>query len=101
MNESLFKAVPQSQGAIVNGETTFEFLQRGGRTEAIEIRQWIENWFQEYPEDHGDELSKRLQSKNFAKFMGAYFELQVFSVLRRLGCDVEIHPDFSGNAQEV
>ena len=101
MNESLFKAVPQSQGAIVNGETTFEFLQRGGRTEAIEIRQWIENWFRKYPEDHGEELSKRLQSKKFAEFMSAYFELQIFSVLCRIGCDVEIHPDFADTHGKV
>lgn len=101
MNESLFKAVRQSQGATVNGETTFEFLERGGRTEAIEIRQWIENWFREYPEDHGKELSSRLQSKKFHKFMSAYFELQVFSVLRRLGCDVEIHPEFAETSGTV
>lgn len=79
----------------MDGETTFEFLQRGGRLETIEIRQWIENWFREYPEDHAGELSKRLQSKKFAEFMSAYFELQVFSVLRHFGCDVEIHPDFA------
>ena len=96
MNKSLFKAIPQSQEAKMNGESTFEFLQRGGRPEAIEIRRWIESWFREYPEDHGEELSTRLQSKKFAEFMSAYFELQVFSVLRRLGCDVEIHPDFEG-----
>ncbi len=85
----------------MNGETTFEFLQCGGRTEAIEIRQWIENWFREYPDDHGEDLSKRLQSKKFAEFMSAYFELQLFSVLRRLGCDVEIHPDFAGTRGKV
>ena len=101
MTEPLFKAVSQRRGAIVNGETTFEFLQRGGRTEAIELRQWIENWFGEYPEDHGEELSKRLQSKKFAEFMSSYFELQVFSVLRRLDCDVEIHPDFAGTRGKV
>lgn len=101
MNKPLFKAVAQLQGAAVNGETAFEFLQRGGRTEAIEIRQWIETWFREYPEDHGDELSKRLQSKNFAETMGAYFELQVFSMLCRLGCDIEIHPGFAGTRGKV
>ncbi|MDE0250346.1 MAG: hypothetical protein OXK72_04990 [Gammaproteobacteria bacterium] len=101
MNKPLFKSVPQLQGAAANGETVFEFLQRGGRAEAIEIRQWLENWFREYPEDHGDELSKRLQSKNCAEFMGAYFELQVFSVLHRLGCDVEIHPYFEGTHGKV
>ena len=101
MNAPLFKAIPQSQGAIANGETTFEFLQRGGRTEAIPIRQWIENWFGQYPDDHGQELRKRLQSKKFAEFMSAYFELQVFSVLCRLGCGVEVHPDFAETPGKV
>ena len=101
MNAPLFKAIPQSQGAITNGETTFEFLQRGGRPEAIAIRQWIENWFREYPDDHGEDLRKRLQSKKFAEFMSAYFELQVYSVLRRLGCRAEVHPDFAGTQGKV
>ncbi len=101
MNAPLFKAVPQSLGATTNGETTFEFLQRGGQTEAIEIHQWIEDWFREYPDDHGEELRKRLQSKKFAEFMSAYFELQVYSVLRRLGCRVEVHPDFVGTQGTV
>ena len=101
MNESLFKAVPQSQGAIGDRETTFEFLKRGGRKEAIEIREWIERWFREYPEDHAKELRKPLQSKHFAEFMGAYFELQVYSSLRRFGCDVEVHPNFPGTQGTV
>ena len=95
MTDSLFKPVPQWQGPTMNDETTFEFLERGGRTAAIGIRQWIETWFREYPEEHGEELRRRLQSKDFATFMGAYFELQVFSALRLLDCDVEVHPDFT------
>jgi hypothetical protein len=95
MNESLFQTVPQSRGAITKRETTFEFLQRGGRPEAVDIRQWIETWFREYPKDHRAELRKRLQSKDFASFMGAYFELQVYSAFRLLGCDVTVHPSFT------
>ena len=96
MNKPLFKAVPQSQGVVADGETTFEFLQRGGRREAVEIREWMETWFRQYPENHAEELRKRLQSKHFAEFMGAYFELQVYSSLLRLGCDVAVHPGFAG-----
>ena len=33
--------------------------------------------------------------------MGAYFELQVYSVLRLLGCDVEVHPSFAGTHGKV
>ena len=102
MKESLFKAVPQRQGAIMNGETTFEFLQRGGRMEAIEIRQWIEKWYQKHFAIHdGVDLKKRLKSKDFGNFMGAYFELQIFAMLRLLDCDVKIHPDFKGTGGTV
>lgn len=97
----MFKAVAQWQGPIMKDETTFEFLQRGGRTEATEIRQWIEAWFREYPENHAEELRNRFQSRNFAKFMAAHFELMVFSALRRLGCDVEVHPEFAGTHGKV
>ena len=34
-------------------------------------------------------------------FMGAYFELQVFAMLRRLNCCVDIHPRFSGTEGTV
>ena len=96
MRKSLFNSVRQWQGPTTMGETTFEFLQRGGRTDAIEIRRWMEKWFRKFPEEHKEELRKRLQSRNFDQFMGAYFELQVYSVLRLLGCDVKVHPDFAG-----
>ena len=43
----------------------------------------------------------RLQSKKFEEFMGAYFELQIFSGLRQLDCDVEVHPTFSGTCGKV
>ena len=42
MNELLFKSVTQRQGRSAEGETTFQFLERGGRKETIAIRQWME-----------------------------------------------------------
>ena len=95
MNELLFSPVTQWDGATTTGETTFQFLERGGRHEAVAIRQWMEDWFRVFPLDHRNELKLRLQSKDFGKFMGAYFELQVFAMLHRLNCHVVIHPRFS------
>ncbi len=96
MTDSLFTSVPQQEGPILEGETTFEFLERGGRKDAIVICQWTKKWFCMFPIDHREELKRRLQSKDFSEFMGAYFELQVFAILQRLNCNVEIHPPFSG-----
>ena len=74
---------------------TFEFLERGARKEAVAIRHWMQDWFAAYPEDHREELRRRLQLKSFREFMAAHFELQVFAMLCRLGCRVEIHPKFT------
>lgn len=94
MNDLLFQSVPQQEGPITEGETTFQFLQRGGRGEAVQIRQWMEEWFQQFPFDQKKKLKHRLQSEDFGEFMSAYFELQVFAILRRLDCTVEVEPSF-------
>ena len=95
MELPLFPRVEQRPGPATNNETAFDFLARGGRPESIKIRQYMEKWFQTYPVDHRSELKTRLQLKDFREFIGAYFELQVFSILRHsLKCHVEVHPRF-------
>ena len=93
MSELLFQPVAQRQGPITKGETTFQFLQRGGREEAVAIRQWMEEWFQGFPPGQKNNLKNRLQLKEFEEFMSAYFELQVSAILRRLNCSIEVEPD--------
>ena len=88
MNDTLFHVVEQNAGHIATGETTFEFLQRGGRTEAVEIR-------------NHTELRSRLTQKDFFQFLGALFELQIHQVLLNIGCTSSIHPNFSGSNATV
>ena len=95
MESLLFPPVEQRLGSVVANETAFEFLARGDRSETIKIKEWMENCFQNFPEGHREELKRRVQLKDFSEFMGAYFELQVFSILRRcLKCHVDVHPYF-------
>ena len=94
MNERLFDQVQQRAGPATEHETTFQFLAREGRPETVEIRQWMEKWFQDFPTDHRSELKTRLESKHDHQFMGAYFELQIFAMLRLLKCHVDVHPHF-------
>ena len=101
MKELLFDAVTLRQEPSTKSESTFQFLERDGRVESIEIRHWMEKWFQEYPEGQRTELKKRFKSKDSAKFTEAYFELQVFAMLRLLDCDVKVHPDFDNTGSTV
>ena len=95
MIEQLFDRVEQWEGPARERETTFDFLARGGRQEAVHIRKWMEEWYQKLPVKHREGLKSRLRSKELGKFMGAYFEMQVFATLRRLNCQIDIHPCFT------
>ena len=62
---------------------------------AIPIRDWMEDSFRAFPASAMPRLRHRLQSPKFAEFLSAYFELQVFTLLRRVGCSIEVEPPFS------
>ena len=93
MNKMLFKRVEQRHKLQTARETTFEFLQRGGRQEVVEIRQWVESWFQAVPDNRRKALEGRLRSERFDQYLGAIFELEIHEILRRLGCVIEIEPE--------
>lgn len=101
MKDRLFDPVEQREGKGELGETPFEFLQRGGRKEAIAIRRWMEEWFQTFPSNQKSHLKSRLKSKELQNFAGAYFELQVFAMLRRLNCRIEVEPRFPNTGGTV
>ena len=90
----LFRPIPQRRGPGEGPETPFQFLERGARRKVIPIREWMEHSFRVLPAEAKPRLRHRLQSSKFAEFLSASFELQVFALLRRLGCSVEIEPCF-------
>ena len=56
----------------------------------------MEHSFRLLPADARPRLKRRLQSPKFPEFLSAYFELQVFTLLRRIGCSIEVEPPFPG-----
>ena len=97
MNKMLFNPVEQKQGPTTARERTFEFLQRGGRKEAVPIQHWMEAWLQAIPDNRRKGLEKRLKSERFEQFLGAMFELEIHEILRRLGGVIEIEPELPGS----
>ena len=97
----LFEPIVHRSGWIDLDESTFEFLARGGRQEASEIGEWVEEEWSEIPCCRRKGLENRLRSKNFKQFIEAYFELQVHRLLRRLGLEIDIEPSLAGTAKTV
>ena len=96
------KIIKVLQEAVELLETTFEFLQRGSRKEAVEIWQWIEAWFQAVPSNlNKRKLKGDLKSKRFSQLLGVLFELEVYGILTRICCAVEIEPTIPNSTGET
>ena len=96
MSVPLFDSAEQ-QGGLSEYESTFEFLQRGGRPEAVAIRQWMERAFRCVAADRQHQLRQRLRDSAFPGFKSAYFELQIHEMLRRLQCSFDYQPEEPGS----
>ena len=90
--ELLFDEVERRPGAIESRETTFQWLERCGDDDVELRRRWIEGWFAELPQPVRVNFERRLRSRRFDQFSSVLFELQVHSLLRRIGCAVDIEP---------
>ena len=70
-------------------EGTYSFLCRSAWEASGLARGLLEDWFHHYPEAEQPELRRRFESD----FDSAFFELAVHELLRRLGAQVEVHPE--------
>ena len=74
---TVFNIKPVRRGRTTEGERIHEFLNaRVARRPPI--RQWIEHWYSGSPAD----IRGRLRSGEIDRFTEAYFELQMFALLK-------------------
>jgi hypothetical protein len=89
-----------------HNESSFDYIEASCRPEMIRVKDLLESWFSEYPEEKKAELRKRLRgekpngqklqvARRRSMFHQAFFELYLYILLRRLGCDVIVEPDIS------
>jgi hypothetical protein len=89
---------------ILYNESTFDYIQGSGRPEIIRVRNLLESWFSDYSDEEKENLRKRLRgekqngqkhklSLRRSSFQQAFFELYVYILLRRLGCNVVVEPN--------
>jgi hypothetical protein len=80
-------------------ETTYAFLDRVSRPEFAAPRVLLNAWFDRWPAgDDREELRRRLMSKDAQNFDGAFWELYLHEVHRRLGFAIEREPRLAGRS---
>ena len=89
---TVFETRPVRRGPAAAKEKIREFLEREGHPEAAPIRDWIEHWYDQLPSDKQRDIRGRMRSGDGRQFTSAYFELQMFAMLRRMGYDITVEP---------
>lgn len=91
----LFDRGPRSDSAPKGDvETSYEFLNRRAGAFWDRVRNVLEDWYAEYPDDTND-MRNRFCDKDERQHLAAWWEIYVYTIFRRLGYDVEIHPALS------
>ena len=89
---SVFDRKPVKHGPATGSEKIHEFLEREGRPEAAPIVDWIESWYGQLPPAKQPDIRGRLRSGDIHQFTSAYFELQMFAMLRTMEYQVTVEP---------
>ncbi len=77
-------------------ESVFDYLNSSARPGSAAVRLLMENWFDEYPIRHAPDIRTRFRSRTAVDHQGAFWELYLHTLLRRMGYDVEPHPPVPG-----
>lgn len=76
-------------------ETEYDFLNNSARPASRLVREKLNEWFENYPEDHRYEFRSRLK----IEFHSPFFELFLHEVFLRLGATVELHPEIGSKGK--
>jgi hypothetical protein len=80
-------------------ESSYSYLNRAAGDRFSKIRVLLEDWFAKYPEEHKAEFGARFTTGDLldrGQFVGAWWELYIYSLYRHLGYSIEIHPELDG-----
>jgi hypothetical protein len=81
-------------------EPSFKYLNRCGRKWSVKVREVLEKWFKNYPDQHKTDLCRRFQSNNNSDFISSFFELYMHELLIKMHYAVEIHPKVKGKIKK-
>jgi hypothetical protein len=92
---SLFDAGPRYGGPSLYSESQFAFLNRAVGAPWQRVRDVLEDWYRYHPDPDGD-LRARFRQHDIAQHATAWWELYTYTLFRRLGCTLTVHPTIRG-----
>lgn len=90
----LFDDIPRTNSRPrLEAEGMFEYLNSSGRPGMEAIRSLLDEWFVLVPPAHAADMARRFgKGKSPGQHEGAFWELYMHTLLRKLGFGVQIHP---------
>lgn len=86
---------PAKLGPKQPDERYFEFIETSSRPALRRVRALLDDWFDHYPDANKHELKRRLIT-NRVGIQSEFFELCLHALFRRIGAEVQVHPNVSG-----
>ena len=77
-------------------ESSYAFLNRVAGPFWQRVRDFSDEAFAAYPSEAAEDLRARFRDSSWSSHIGAWWELYLFTLFRRLGYEVEVHPDLPG-----
>ena len=78
------------------GESLYAFLNGTAGNDWQRVRDVLTEWLSRYPEAERPTLISRFQRTDRRGFLGAFWELYLHELFRRLGFDITLHPALDG-----
>ena len=96
----LFDTLERSNGhPSEQGESLYAFLNRAAGDSWQSVRDVLTEWLSHYPEGERTALLARFRRTDRRGFLGAFWELYLHELFRRLGCEISLHPAVSGTTR--
>jgi hypothetical protein len=91
--ETLFtESSPRAYGFKQQAEDEFAYMNSHADAPVLAAREIMENWYRHFPAGARKDLVSRFRSKKQKQHDGAFWELYLHELLRRMGYGIEVHP---------
>ena len=93
----LFKNIERTYlGPSNHNENPYDYYNRSDRKDISIIRETLNGWFRNYPNDEKVELKSSFKKK----FDDCFYELFLFQMFTKLGFDIQVHPDLPNSSKK-
>lgn len=90
------KTTESIDGSSRNNENAYNYYHKSSRGDIGHVRNVLETWFSKFPEGEKKELKNRFKKD----IESAFFELFLFTLLSKLGFEIEIHPELKNSKKK-